>query len=154
MDPFALPMIATLKHRAPSLLQSVAWLLIASGIGVWGALLLAPEPIAAPAQLAPGNSSSMAPDDVIRWFGSGRGQLQVDIVGLISAGPRGTALLSVGGAPARAFRQGDLLAPGAILDAVKMDGIAIDLDGVQQTIAAPRPAAAAAGFEAVSNTAQ
>ena len=93
--------------------------------------------------------------DIVRPMLQERGlQLQVDIVGLISAGPRGTALLSVGGAPARAFRQGDLLAPGAILDAVKMDGIAIDLDGVQQTIAAPRPAAAAAGFEAVSNTAQ
>ncbi|WP_323011322.1 hypothetical protein [Castellaniella sp.] len=140
---------AAIDQHGPSFLRAIALLAIACGIGIWGALLLAPAPAPAPAQLGQSSTSGQAPDAVVAWFGSGRGQLHIKILGLIVGGPRGTVLLSVDGAPAQAYRLGDTLAPGAILDTMTADGISISLDGTIQHIAAPSPAPAAAGFEPI-----
>ncbi|MFT0531431.1 type II secretion system protein N [Castellaniella hirudinis] len=137
---------ASIRPQAPRLLRALALLAIAGGIGVWGALLLAPRPDPAPARLAQDPPAEQAPQAVIAWFGSGQGQLNVKILGLMAGGPQGIALLSIDQGPARAYRLGDTLAPGATLDAIGADGIRIGLDGGLQQVPAPVAPPAPAGF--------
>ncbi|WP_323028842.1 hypothetical protein [Castellaniella defragrans] len=146
MPALRLPAAESLRRHAPGMLRGAALLAIAAGIGLWGALLLAPRPAPAPPLLAPhaAQAPSLAPLE--GWFGSGRGRLQVRIAGLMAAGARSTAVLSIDGAPARAFRVGDDLAPGITLTAVHAGGIVVSQDGMDETVAAPAPPAAAPGF--------
>lgn len=141
-----LPAAEFLQRHAPSLLRGAALLAIASGIGLWGALLLAPQPDPAPPMLAVEPAQAPSLDALAGWFGSGRGRLQVRMTGLMAAGPRGTAILSIDGAPARAFRVGDTLAPGVTLAEVHADGIVVNQDGMDEAITAPAAEPPAPGF--------
>ncbi|WP_323000081.1 type II secretion system protein N [Castellaniella sp.] len=141
-----LPAIEFLHRHGPDLLHGTALLAIAGGIGLWGTLLLAPQPDPAPPMLAVAPAPAPSLDTLAGWFGSGRGRLQVRMTGLIAAGPRGTAILSIDGAPARAFRVGDTLAPGVTLTEVHAHGIVVSQDGMDDAIAAPPSAALAPGF--------
>jgi hypothetical protein len=46
----------------------------------------------------------------------------------------GSALLSVNGAPVRAFRSGEVLVPGVVLDSVWADYVVIDQDGRREQL--------------------
>ncbi len=146
MPALRLPAAESLRRHAPGMLRSAALLAIAGGIGVWSALLLAPRPAPAPPMLAAQAAPARSLAPLEGWFGSGRGRLQVRIAGLMAAGVRSTAVLSIDGAPARAFRVGDDLAPGITLTAVHAGGIVVSQDGMDETVAAPAPPAAAPGF--------
>src|SRR3546814_8685138 len=60
--------------------------------------------------------------------------LPISVVGLLSSGQRGTALLSINGAPPKAYSVGHTLAQGVTLSAVSPHGVSIDQDGIIEDI--------------------
>src|SRR5690554_6513041 len=126
--------LAARRNRTPLLAQALAMLTMAAGIGLWGALLLAPQPMAAPPALALGPASVQNISPVINWFGGDSARLRVAVLGLISSGQRGTALLSINGGPAQAYGAGQSLANGVTLAAVLPHGVSIDQDGIIEYI--------------------
>jgi len=126
--------------------QWAATAAFAVGIGVWTPLLLAPRPLSAPPALASGPAPGQNISAVVNWFGGGSARLRVTVVGLISSGERGAALLSINGAPAKAYRVGQTLAQGVRLAAVLPDGVSIDQDGVIEDVRAPHRALPTPGF--------
>ncbi|MGE4124230.1 MAG: type II secretion system protein N [Pusillimonas sp.] len=147
--PSTAALISGIRHRSPGLVQALAMVACAAGIGLWGALLLAPLPLPAPAALASGpvTGPNLAP--VINWFGGNSARLRIEVVGLIASGQQGAALLSINGEPPKAYRTGQTLAQGVSLSAVLPQGVAIDQDGITETITIAAPQPAQPGFIAV-----
>src|SRR3546814_14987036 len=114
------------------LTQSLVMLSMAAGIGVWIALLLAPQPMAARPFLASGPTSGQDISPLVNWFGGGSARLRITVVGLLSSGQRGTALLSINGAPPKAYSVGHTLAQGVTLSAVSPHGVSLDHIGKAQ----------------------
>src|SRR5690606_16117703 len=71
---------------------------------------------------------------VINWFGGDSARLRVAVLGLIASGQRGSALLSINGAPAQAYSAGQNLANGVTLAAVLPHGVSIEQDGIIEDI--------------------
>jgi len=140
------PFSAWLTHRGPTLLQLVSMLAVAAGVGFWGALLLAPRPSAAPPALTLGEAPGQDLSPVANWFGSGTARLRVSVVGLIAAGDRGAALLSINGEPAKAYRVGQTLAQGVTLAGVSANGVSLDQDGIIEQVSIPAPVVVPQGF--------
>ncbi len=133
-------------QRGPAILQAASALALAVGIGVWGALLLAPRPAPMPPALAAADTQGHGVDAVIGWFGGGSARLRLTIVGLIASGQDGAALLSINGAPPRAYHVGQALVPGVVLSDVLPDAITIEQDGLAERIAMPEQHAPIKGF--------
>ena len=136
--------------RGPRLAQAAAMLALAAGIGLWGALLLAPRPAAAPPALASGPAPGQDTALVSNWFGGGSARLRVAVVGLIASGSQGAALLSINGGPAQAYRVGQTLAQGVTLSAVLPHGVSIDQDGIVEDVSMPRLPMPPQGFVPVA----
>lgn len=132
--------------RGPAVVQAAAMVALAAGIGLWGALLLAPRPAPAPPALASGPAPGQNLAPVSNWFGGGSARLRVAVVGLISSGHQGAALLSINGEPARAYRVGQTLAQGVMLSAVLPNGVSIDQDGIVEDITIPAQPLPPKGF--------
>lgn len=127
------------RFNPPALLRALAMLAVAAGVGVWGAILLAPSPGAMPPALPAASTQGFATAPVAQWFGGGNARVKVTVVGLIAGGAQqGAALLSVNGAPAQAYRIGQTLAPGIVLAGVSRDAVSVDQDGVIEQVAVPR----------------
>ena len=126
-------------------------LALALGVGVWGALLLAPAPREAPPVLGSMMPQLYDTKPVAQWFGGSPLRVRVTAAGVISADDgRGAALLSVDGAPARAYRVGQTLAPGVVLDSVSASAMTIAQDGLAEHIAVPAaPGVGLRGFVTV-----
>ena len=137
---------AFLSAYGPRLAHAAAVLALAAGIGLWGALLLAPRPAAAPPALASGPAPGQDVAPVANWFGGGSARLRVAVVGLIAAGERGAALLSINGDKPEAYRVGQTLAQGVTLAAVLPHGVSIDQDGIVEDISMPAAAQLPQGF--------
>ncbi|WP_233208138.1 hypothetical protein [Pollutimonas subterranea] len=138
--------LAAWPNRRPLIVQSLAMLATAAGIGLWSALLLAPQPTVAPPLLASGPAPGENISPLVNWFGGGSARLRVAVLGLLSAGQRGTALLSINGGPPKAYSVGHTLAQGVTLSAVLPHGISIDQDGIIEEIQILGRAAPPAGF--------
>ena len=136
------------RIEAAAWLRHLGRLALAAGVGVWGALLLAPAPAPMPPALGIEPATGADTTPVAQWFGGGSTRVRVGISGLIAgAEGRGLALLSVNGGPVQAYREGQTLAPGVVLHAVEAAAVAVDQDGVIERVAAPPlPAGAAGGF--------
>jgi len=141
-----LPSLSWFSQRGPRLAQAAAMLAVAAGIGLWGALLLAPRPAAAPPALASGPAPGQDVTPVANWFGGGSARLRVAVVGLIASGERGAALLSINGGKPEAYRVGQTLAQGVTLSAVLPHGVSIDQDGIVEDISVPAPMQPPQGF--------
>src|SRR3546814_6342750 len=113
--------LAAWPNHGPLITQALAMLAMAAGIGVWSALLLAPQPMAARPFLASGPTSGQDISPLVNWFGGGSARLRITVVGLLSSGQRGTALLSIHGAPPKAYSVGHTLAQGVTLSAVRSE---------------------------------
>lgn len=125
-----------LRFDGPVMLRNLAWLALAAGAGVWGALLFAPVPQPLPPMLESAAASRQDTEPVARWFGGGALRVRVNAMGLITAGDgRGAALLAVNGGPPQAYRVGQALAPGVTLAAVGPGAVSIDQDGVVEEVA-------------------
>lgn len=119
----------------------------ACAIGVWGVILLAPKPapLPAPLQAAP----APAPDNqaVAGWFGKDEAmQTDIKIIGVIAAGPRGAAVLSLDGGPPVAYRVGNALPGNLVVREIQADAIVLDQRGRDLRIQAPAMPAAPNGF--------
>lgn len=120
----------------PTVVRKLAWLALATGAGIWAALLFAPAPQPLPPLLESSASSRPDVEPVARWFGGGDLRVRVAAIGLIAgADGAGAALLAVNGAPAQAYRVGQALAPGVTLAAVGPATVSIDQDGVVEEVA-------------------
>ena len=138
---------------APALTRCLAVMALAVGIGVWGALLLAPAPRVLPPMLDTVTSEQNTAA-VARWFGGGALRVRVAVMGLITSDKGGAALLSVNGGAAQAYRVGQTLAPGVTLAGVTANAVSIDQDGVTEQVAMPaNPASVVQGFVPVSKSA-
>lgn len=72
---------------------------------------------------------------IAAWFGVRQTGLQTQVVGIIyQANNQGTAVLQVGGQPARAFKVEDEIAPGVQLVQVAADYVLIRQDGIEQQV--------------------
>lgn len=119
----------------------------ALGAGVWIALLWAPDAKPPPPALAPASLAGFDTAPVAAWFGGTRARVRIEVQGLIAgAHGRGAALLSVDGAAPRAFRVGDVLAPGVVLVEVKHSGVRIEQDGQDHLAPGPDLRDIPAGF--------
>jgi len=145
-----IPFASFLHQRGPRLLQAAAMLAVAVGVGLWAALLLAPRPLAAPPALTLGEAPGQDISPVANWFGSGTARLRVSVVGLIAAGDRGAALLSINGEPARAYKVGQALAQGVTLAGVSATGVSLDQDGIIEDVSIAAAAAVPLGFVTVT----
>lgn len=138
--------LAAWPNRGPLIAQSLAMLAMAVGIGLWSALLLAPQPTAARPFLASGPAPGQNISPLINWFGGGSARLRVAVLGLLSSGQRGTALLSINGGPPKAYSVGHTLAQGVTLSAVLPHGVSIDQDGIIEDITVLGRASPPPGF--------
>ena len=119
-------------------LHVAAILACAAGVGVWGAVLLAPTPgNIPPALIADGFvPQNVAP--VAAWFGAGPAlRVQLASSGLIAAGPNSSAILSVDGGAPRAYRVGQALANDLVLSEVRADAIIITQNGQASELPVP-----------------
>lgn len=124
-------------------------ILTVTGVGVWTATLLAPQPRAVPPLLQAASDEVPDTTPVARWFGGETLRVRASVTGLIASdkGQGGAAVLSVNGQPARAFRIGDTLAPGVTLTGISPTGVTVDQDGAPETIRMrTKPSAGAAGL--------
>jgi hypothetical protein len=123
----------------PKVVAIVAMLLFAAGVGVWGAILLAPSPPPAPPTAVAEGALQADTAPVANWFGTGAGaRVQVVVAGLIAAGPRGSAVLAVDGRPARAYPVGAEVAPGVLLAEVRGTGVVLDQAGQRVEVQAAK----------------
>jgi len=132
---------------APRAIRVLAIAATAAGVGLWCAILLAPSP----ADLPPALNTDSAPVSDTRavalLFGTdGVLDTQVAVLGLISSGSQGSAVLSVDGASPRAYRVGDEIAPGLALTEVTTAGVSLDRNGSLMHVKAPALSAAPIGF--------
>jgi len=130
----------------PTISRTLFLQLFSAGIGLWTALLFAPQPAALPPALPATVAQGTDTTPVARWFGAGTARLRVTLTGFITTDPQGAALLAINGAAPQAYRTGQTLAPGVILTAVQANGVLIDQDGTLEHLAAPAKPTAIQGF--------
>ncbi len=138
---------STMRLRFP--LARLASLLLFAALcaicAAWGLQLFSPRSPIAPAGAiaqSPGLSdlrqagqlfgSPPAPS-----AGAAAAPSNVQVVGVIAAGPQGVALLSVDGQAAKPFRVGEKVAEGLIVTAVTPDSVALMRNGQPLTASAP-----------------
>ncbi len=120
------------------LLKALAGLALAAGVGGGAALVFAPATPPAPPLLLPAPPAPTGTQDVLAWFGGEPARPDIRIIGLISSGADGVALLALGQDRPRAFRVGQDIAQGLRLEAVHAAAISIVQDGQVQEIAVAR----------------
>jgi len=139
------------QFDAPALFKGLAIVAFVVGVGVWGAVLLAPAPRKLPPALDTDSVPLRDTAPVAQWFGGAALRVRVAALGLIASDDgRSAALLSIDGGPARAYRAGQLLAPGVTLDAVGSASVFIDQEGTVEEVSVPvSPAGRVRGFVSV-----
>jgi len=122
--------------RPTSCVRVAAMLVLAGGIGVWGAVLLAPTAGTPPPGLtaAPAVRGDTAP--LAQWFGASATPIRVVVVGLIAAGERGAALLRVEGAAPVAYRVGQPIGQGVTLVRVERNAVVLDTGSAELRVLA------------------
>lgn len=140
-----------LQSLAPAALRAAAMMAVAIGVGVWSAILLAPRPTESPPLLEVGAAVPTDLSPVVQWFGGAPLRVRVAVHGVIATDAgQGAALLSVEGAPPRAYRVGQSLAPGVVLEAVAPGAVSIAQDDVVEHVVMPRLPNSVQGFIPVS----
>ena len=132
---------------APRAVRVLAIAALAAGVGLWSAILLAPSPADLPPALAAASAPASDTREIALLFGTdGVVDTQVAVLGLIAAGAQGSAVLSVDGGPARAYRVGEEIAQGLALAGVSPTGVELDRGGARVGAAAPAHPAPPAGI--------
>jgi len=126
------------RPSLPGAARLAAIVAAAAAVGVWGAILLAPSPNRLPPAVAAAPMRQSDVDAVALWFGrDGVLQTQIAVLGLISEGANGAAVVSVNGGPPSALGVGQTAAPGVVLAAVDAQGVVLDANGTRTRVAAP-----------------
>ncbi len=132
-------MIRDWSAAARGMVMAAGMVALAAGVGVWGAILLAPRPAAPPPALTAGAAPAADTGPVSAWFGAGPAvRVQVASSGLIAAGPRSSAILAVDGGRARTFGVGAELGRDLYLEEVRADGVVVRQGGQTSFIEVPR----------------
>jgi len=121
-------------------------------VAAWALQLLAPRPPIAPAGAVAQVQPSLDLGAAGRLFGStpqaaGASTVaapsNIQVAGVLAAGPRGVALLAIDGKPARAFAVGDPVGDGMTVRSVSGEAVELDSSGTPMRLAAPaRPSLA------------
>jgi len=121
-------------------------------VAAWALQLLAPRPPIAPAGAVAQVQPALDLASAGRLFGSspqaGGGPTvaapsNIQVAGVLAAGPRGVALLAIDGKPARAFAVGDPVVDGMTVRAVSGEAVDLDSSGTPMRLSAPtRPSLA------------
>lgn len=120
-------------------MQGMAMVAAAVGAGVWGAILLAPEPGVPPPAMAGSPPQGMDVQPVAAWFEAGAAaRVKLVSSGLISAGHASAAILAVDGGTPRAYGVGHRLAQDLVLAEVSPGGVVILQGPHRIEVAAPR----------------
>ncbi|PNM88256.1 general secretion pathway protein GspC [Achromobacter xylosoxidans] len=123
---------------APAAFRVLAILALAAGLGVWGAILLAPAPAALPAAVSAPAPRAADNTPVVLWFGRDEAlRTQISVLGVIAAGLDGAAVFSVDGGPPLAWRVGDEVAPGIVLKDIGADAVTVEQGGRASRLATP-----------------
>lgn len=129
------------------LARGAAILVLAAGVGVWGAILLAPRARALPPMLDAPRVAAGDTAGIASWFGTSAAPVKVSVLGLIAAGAHGAAILAIDGGEPRAYRVGQAIADGVTLARVEAAGVVLDQGGQTIRVAAPvEPPLASPGF--------
>lgn len=141
-------MIASVRLRLVSLgwaawtASLVATVVLGATLAYWGLLLGAPVPPIGPARLAAALPDSTDTAITARLFGTAAAgtpasaevsSLPVQVVGIVAAGRRGSALLAVEGRPARAYAVGAAVTDGLRVRAVQADAVVLEREGSAPT---------------------
>lgn len=111
----------------------------------WAVQLLAPRAPIAPAASTGETQALPSLRQATQLFGSAAGahaqamrsSVEVSVLGVLAAGMRGSAILSVDGQPPAAYAVGERIAPGQTLVEVRGSLIVIEQDGRRVELAAP-----------------
>jgi general secretion pathway protein C len=125
------------RQTLPGLLQGLAALALAAGVGVWASVVLAPAPGPQPPVLASSLAPRLDTSAITGWFGGGNARVRVTLAGLIASDAQGAALLSVDGGKPQAFRAGQAVAPGVTLLRVTPTQVEVDMEGATETLRPP-----------------
>ncbi|MDE1980889.1 MAG: general secretion pathway protein GspC [Betaproteobacteria bacterium] len=120
----------------PALASISAAALLAAVLGFWAMRLFAPAPLPLPSAVLQERTDSSG----LVWSGlfSGRNVGPIVLRGVVAAGPADSAaVLSVNGAPGRAYRVGQEVAPGVRLVAVDTRSAVLERNGVRETLPLP-----------------
>lgn len=129
------------------LARTAAVLALAAGVGIWGAALMAPRSHALPPMLGAARPAGGDTAALAAWFGTSAAPVKVSVLGLISAGVHGAAILAIDGGDPRAYRVGQSIADGVTLSKVERTGVVLEQAGQSIQVAAPViPPLASPGF--------
>ncbi|QVQ28821.1 general secretion pathway protein GspC [Achromobacter deleyi] len=135
---------------APAALRVIAVLALATGLGVWASILLAPRPGPLPPAVSAAAPRAADNTPVALWFGKDEVmRTQISVLGVIAAGPDGAAVLSVDGGPPLAWRAGGEVAPGIVLRDIAADAVTVEQAGRMSRLATPAAEAAPPGIAQV-----
>lgn len=84
------------------------------------------------------HSEQISTRQIAQWFGGSTALPELRLHGMIVSGTGGAALLSINQQSVRAYRPGQELAPGVLLDSIQREHIVITVDSVPQHIATER----------------
>lgn len=105
--------------------QAVALLATLAGVLMWSSLLLTSAQSSAPPPVR--EEAAATPDSpALQWFSNRPAALDIKVSGVISVAHGAVAILSLNGAPPRAFVLGERLAQGAHLVAIEHDNVVIE----------------------------
>lgn len=136
--------MSKLSRDWPALLQRLivigSAIAAAAGVGVWAAILLAPKPtVAPPALVSTPELPLLNTEPIARWFGAAAAPtITLSPSGLIAAGNRGVAVLSIDGRRPQAYAVGQQLAADTWLVEVRPTGVVIRQGAQQVEIEVPR----------------
>ncbi|CAB3647163.1 general secretion pathway protein GspC [Achromobacter pestifer] len=110
---------------------------VLASVAFWGYRLYQPKAAPPPAQAAQAAVADPAAETVAAWLGPGQLRLNVAVVGLIRRHDRAVAVLTVNGAPPKAFMTGETLMRDVTLVSIEPDAVTVDRAGDPIRIAAP-----------------
>jgi len=120
----------------------------------WAMLLATPAPPIGPSRQAAGTALVGEPRAIAGLFGASASNagdgaavapaaaapsVPIQVIGVVAAGKRSSALLMVDGKPLRSYAVGDLIAPSVRLRRVEPTSITLDDAGRERVVAAPAP---------------
>lgn len=118
--------MATIFRLSPArCVQAVALLAMLAGVLMWSSLLLTSAQSSAP---PPAREEGAATLDspALQWFSNRPAALDIKVSGVMSVAHGAVAILSLNGAPPRAFLQGERLSQGVRLAAIERDTVVIE----------------------------
>jgi general secretion pathway protein C len=139
------PLIAIAAVSWPVWLATVlAFAALCGAVAYWAMVLLAPPAPIAPAGLAQDARALPELRAASQLFGVTRAEAAaaappstIQVVGVVAAGWRGSAILAVDGKPPKMYTVGSPLTPTQSLVAVRADRVVIDTNGLVQELPAP-----------------